>query len=73
MTASPWRLLLAVLLAGCEGGGTNAPETVLLPGASQINLTVVAGPACPPATPAKPTGAAVRLEQGLGAGRRPGR
>jgi hypothetical protein len=38
---------LVLLLAACEGGGTG-PEMLLLPGSSQVNLTLTSGPACPP-------------------------
>jgi uncharacterized lipoprotein YmbA len=37
---------LALLLAACEGGGPGV-ETLLLPGSSQVNLTVTSGPSCP--------------------------
>jgi hypothetical protein len=40
-------LVLVLLLAACEGGGTG-PETLMLPGSSQVNLTLTVGPGCPP-------------------------
>jgi uncharacterized lipoprotein YmbA len=44
-------MMLALLLAACEGGGPGV-ETLLMPGSAQVNLTVCPAPIVTP-VPAK--------------------
>jgi hypothetical protein len=48
-TVTVSKVCLLLLLAGCEGAAPGV-DTIILPGSTQLNLTISTGPSCPPPT-----------------------